>query len=117
MAQNPPDPDQPIAWRAIRPDTPVRSSEGESVGTVADVVGSDAEDTFHGVVVAISGRDGHEVLVLADDVETIALGHIDVVWPSAVLRSMPPFHAESDFHLGVKGRFRKGPGWVEDKDR
>ena len=115
MASDSLDPDQPIAWRAIRPATPVRSSEGDSVGTVADVVGSDGEDTFHGVVVAISG--GHEVLVLADDVETIAAGHVDVVWPAAVLRSMPPFHAERDFHLGMKGRFRKGPGWVEDKDR
>jgi hypothetical protein len=79
------------------------------------VVGSDGEDTFHGVVVAISG--GHEVLVLADDIETIAAGHLDVVWPATVLRAMPEFKAEGDFHLGTTGRFRKHPGWVERKDR
>ena len=112
MTSEPVDPDQPIAWRAIRPATPVRSSEGESVGTVADVAGSIEEDTFHGVVVALSG--GHEVLVLADDVVTIAVGHVDVVWPAAVMRAMPEFHAERDFHLGTVGRFRKHSGWVED---
>jgi hypothetical protein len=34
MADETEDADQPIAWRGVTPDTAVRTSEGESVGTM-----------------------------------------------------------------------------------
>ena len=40
------DPEQPIAWRAVLQETPVRSSEGEHVGHIVDLLGSDEEDIF-----------------------------------------------------------------------
>ena len=46
------DTDQPIAWRGVPKDTAVRS-EGEQVGTLYDLLGSDEEDIFLGIVVQL----------------------------------------------------------------
>jgi hypothetical protein len=110
------DPERPIAWRAIVEDEPVRSSDGEDVGTVYDVLGSKEDDIFHGVVVHL-GRLGRRVLVLADDVGLIAASHVEVALTSAELHALPPHTDELTFHLGVTGRFRKHAGWTSDRDR
>ena len=77
MAQIPIDPEQPIAWRAVPQDVAAHTSDGESVGVVSDLLGSDQEDIFHGIVVDL-GRLGHQVLVPADDVELMTESHVDV---------------------------------------
>jgi hypothetical protein len=114
--QNQPDADDPIAWRAIVEDAPVRSSDGKDVDTVYDVLGSNEEDIFHGIVVHL-GRLGHRVLVLADDVSLITRSHVDVSLTSAELHALPVHAEEHTFHLGMTGTFRKHPGWTADKDR
>lgn len=116
MPQDTSEADEPIAWRAISEDTPVRSSDGEDVGTVYDVLGSKEDDIFHGIVVHL-GRLGHRVLVLADDVSRITSGHVDVARTSAELHALPEHADERTFHLGVTGMFRKRVGWSEDQDR
>ena len=116
MAQNPPDPDQPIAWRAIAPETPVRSSDGHDVGTVYDVLGSNEEDIFHGIVVQLGGS-GPRVLVGVDDVDLMTASRVEVGFTDAQLHALPAHTDEHTFHLGVTGGFRKHTGWVEDKDR
>ena len=116
MTQNTTDADQPIAWRAIVEDEPVRSSDGEAVGSVYDVVGSKEDDIFHGIVVHL-GRLGHRVLVLADDVTLITGKHVDVSLTSAQLHALPKHAEEHTFHLGVTGLFRKHVGWTSDQDR
>jgi hypothetical protein len=115
LAQNPPDPDQPIAWRAVTPDEKVRSSDGTDAGTVFDVLGSNAEDIFHGIVVQLKG--GPRVLVEADDVTLMTPSRVEVSFTAAQLHRLPPHAEDHEFHLGVTGRFRKHPGWIEDKDR
>ena len=47
---------QPISWRSIVYGTPVTSSDNVRVGVVHEVLGSDAEDIFHGLRVALTGR-------------------------------------------------------------
>jgi uncharacterized protein YrrD len=116
VVQNKPDAEQPVAWRAIVEDEPVRSSDGDDVGTVYDVVGSKEDDIFHGIVVHL-GRLGHRVLVLADDVSLITGSHVDVSLTSAQLHALPKHADEHTFHLGVTGMFRKHIGWTSDKDR
>jgi PRC-barrel domain len=116
VVQNKPDAEQPIAWRAIVEDEPVRSSDGEDVGTVYDVLGSKEDDIFHGIVVHL-GRLGHRVLVLADDVSLITASHLDVDLTSAQLRALPKHEDEHTFHLGVTGLFRMHVGWTSDQDR
>ena len=116
MAENGSEADEPIAWRAITEDTPVRSSDAEDVGTVYDVLGSKEDDIFHGIVVHL-GRLGHRVLVLADDVSLITRLRVDVALSSAELHALPEHADEHTFHLGVTGMFRRRPGWSEDRDR
>jgi uncharacterized protein YrrD len=116
VAQNTPVDEEPIAWRAIAEDEPVRSAEGESVGTVYDVVGSKEDDIFHGIVVHL-GRLGHRVLVRADDVGLITTSHVDVLLSADQLHALPIHTDEHTFHLGVTGLFRKHAGWTRDADR
>jgi hypothetical protein len=58
---------QPISWRSIVYGTPVISSDNERVGTVDEVLGSDAEDIFHGLRVALVDRR-RDVMVSSGDV-------------------------------------------------
>jgi hypothetical protein len=86
------------------------------VGTISDLLGSNQEDIFHGIVVHL-GRLGHRVLVVADDVTVITRSHVDVALTSAEIHALPEHAEDHEYHLGVTGMFRKHPGWIEDKDR
>ena len=108
--------DQPIAWRGVLQDTAVRTSDGQSVGTLSDLLGSDREDIFHGIVVHL-GRLGHHVFVAADQVSLITRSHVDVSLTSAEMHALPKHDEERQYDLGMVGFFRKHPGWVREKDR
>jgi hypothetical protein len=116
MAPTQIDPEQPISWRVVPEDVPVRSSEGTVVGTVHDLLGSDEEDIFHGIVVRLA--DGHpRVFVPADDVTLLTGSHVDVDLAAAELAALPEHDEDRAFDLGWTGRFRKHVGWVKEKDR
>lgn len=110
------DPEQPIAWRGVLQDTPVRSSEGEQVGTLYDMLGSDEEDIFHGIVVHL-GRLGHQVFVPADDVTLMTRAHVDVAYTSDQLHALPVHTEERQAEVGWVGLVRKHLGWKSEKDR
>jgi hypothetical protein len=110
------DPDQPIAWRGVAQDTPVRTSDGGTVGTLSDVLGSDQEDIFHGVVVHLA-RFGHHVFIAADQVALMTHTHVDVSLTSEEIHALPKHDEERMYDLGMVGLFRKHPGWVREKDR
>ena len=103
---------QPIAWRAVTADTPVYAADGTRVGKVADVVGSDQGDIFHGVVVDLDDG-GREVLVASDDVAAITDVRIESRVSPDVVRSLPAFEAAESYHIGNVGILRQG-GWVRD---
>jgi hypothetical protein len=66
---------QPISWRSIVYGTPVISSDNEPVGKVHEVLGSDADDIFHGLRVALAS--GHrEVMVSVDDVASMSTDEV-----------------------------------------
>jgi hypothetical protein len=108
--------EDPIAWRGVAQDTAVHSSEGQPVGTLSDLLGSDQEDIFHGIVVHL-GRLGHHVFVPADQVSLITRSHVDVSLTSDEIHALPEHDDERQFHAGIVGFFRKHSGWVRDKDR
>ena len=116
MADDTSDADDPIAWRGVTQDTPVRTSDRETVGTLSDMLGSDREDIFHGIVVHL-GRFGHHVFVPADQVSLMTHSHVDVALTSDEIHALPVHDEERQFDLGMVGIFRKHPGWVREKDR
>jgi hypothetical protein len=109
------DPDQPVAWRAVPEDVPVRS-DGQQVGTLYDLLGSDEEDIFHGVVVQLHSGS-KRVFVAADDVTLLTATHVDVSLSAGEMAALPVHDEERGFELGMVGHLRKHPGWVRERDR
>jgi hypothetical protein len=110
------DPEQPVSWRVVPQDVAVRSSDGIRVGAVHDLLGSDEEDIFHGIVVRLSEGE-RNVFVPADDVALLTGSHVDLSLTAEQIMTLPNHTDDHEFHLGWKGIFRKHEGWVEDKDR
>ena len=78
---------QPISWRSIVYGTPVTSSDNVHVGVVHEVLGSDAEDIFHGLRVALTGRPG-DVMVSADDIASMSLGEVRTVLTQSQIEAL-----------------------------
>jgi hypothetical protein len=110
------DPEQPVSWRVVPQDVAVRGSDGVALGSVHDLLGSNDEDIFHGIVIrlAVGGRN---VFVPVDDVALMTGSHVDLKLTAEQVRSLPDHAEDRTFHLGWKGVFHKNANWVEDKDR
>jgi hypothetical protein len=102
-----------VAWRVIRYGTRVVSSEGETAGTVREVLGSDAEDIFHGLRVELNGSR-HEVLLPADSVLRIGVDRIDTDLSRAAVQALPAYAEHATYHLASIGWLRRHVGWKED---
>jgi uncharacterized protein YrrD len=109
-----PENEEPIAWPAILSDTLVYASDGQEVGAISDVLGSQEEDIFHGIVVR-TGALSHETMIPAAHVSRITSRRIDVDLSSDEVRALPHYVEEQTYHLGIVGLFRKRLGWVPDK--
>lgn len=107
--------ERPLAWKAILENTPVHSANGEEIGTVAEVLGSEATDIFHGLVVH-TGLLGKDIMVPAAEVRSITNVHIETDLTAEAIRDLPPFQPEESFKLGFVGLLGRHLGWVEDKD-
>jgi hypothetical protein len=107
------EPENPIAWRAVRYGTPVFSADGQRAGLVGEVLGSDAEDIFHGIAVRLS-QSHREVLVPASDIAGLTIGRVETDLPLAALEALPAYSEETTFHLASVGWLRKHLGWKQD---
>jgi uncharacterized protein YrrD len=106
---------QPTSWRAVVYGAPVVSSDGERVGQVHEVLGSDAEDIFHGLRVELAG--GHrDVMVAADDVASLSTGEVRITRTKAELEALPTYEEEATYHLASVGWLRKHLGWKKDAE-
>lgn len=102
----------PISWRAIVYGTPVLASDGTNLGTVKEVLGSDEEDIFHGVRVAV---DGHrDAMLPASDVSGLTAGAVTADLTPADFQALPAYDETATYHLSSVGRFRKHLGWKQD---
>lgn len=108
--------DTPISWRAIVYGTPVFEAGGRQVGTVREVLGSDAEDTFHGVRLARDRPAADDVVVPADAVSSITRSRIDVSLSEADLAALPRYNEEATYHLASVGWLRRHLGWARDSE-
>ena len=109
-----PDEEQPLAWNAILADTPVYSGDGEQVGVVGDVLGSQAQDIFHGIHVR-GGTLQHDVMIPADRVARITNQRIDTSLDAEEIRALPVHREEESYHLGFVGLLRKTLGWEAER--
>jgi hypothetical protein len=106
---------EPIAWRAIVYDTHVFGSDGERVGIIREVLGSDSEDIFHGLRVELD-EGGRHVMILADDVTLITKGRIETGLGSAAIAALPAYQEEETYHLASVGWLRRHLGWKRDSE-
>jgi hypothetical protein len=105
--------DQPISWRSIVYGTPVTASDGVRVGVVQEVLGSDAEDIFHGLRVALTGQRA-DVMVSADDIESMALVVVRTTLTRSQVDTLPTYDETATYHLAPVGWLRKHLGWQKD---
>ena len=106
-------PEDAVAWRTIIYGTPVLSADGQHAGVVREVLGSDAEDIFHGLRLQLNhGR--RDVMVPAASITAITAGHVQSDRSLAELEALPPYAEESTYHLASVGWLRKHLGWRQD---
>ncbi len=104
----------PIAWRAIAYGTPVLASDGAKVGSVREVLGSDAEDIFHGIRTNIGGGPNDDVLIFANDVTAITTDSIATDMTAAEALALPRYSEAATYHLASVGWLRKHVAWQRD---
>ena len=103
-----------ISWRAIVYDTPVLANDGSAIGRVREVLGSDAEDIFHGVRVAIDGKPGDDVVVGSDRVTSISREAVTTDLARGDAPGLPRYEETATYHLASVGWLRKHLGWAKD---
>lgn len=104
---------QPASWRSIAYGTPVVSIANERVGEVREVLGSDAEDLFHGLRVRLADRS-RDVMVPSDDVDDISVDAIATSLTRAEIEAFADYDETATYHLGSVGLLRKHLGWKRD---
>ena len=81
-----PGPDDPVAWNYVEADTLVVGPDGEELGRVAAMLGTETEGIFHGVAV-IPYSDGTVRVVPADDVTRLTSSKVEIAFDADRLAS------------------------------
>jgi hypothetical protein len=74
-----PGPDDPVAWSFVESDTLVVGPDGEELGRVAAMLGTESEGIFHGVAV-LPYHDGKARLVPADAVLMLTSAKLQIAY-------------------------------------
>ena len=74
-----PGPDDPVAWSYVEPNTPVAGPNGEELGRVEQMLGTEGEGIFHGIAVKPS-RGGDARVVPADAVTRLTSAKVEIAW-------------------------------------
>ena len=101
------------SWRSIVYGTPAISSDGERLGEVREVLGSDAEDIFHGLRVRLANQR-RDVMIAADDVTGISGDGVRTSLTKPETEAMAAYDETSTYHLASVGWLRKHLGWQRD---
>lgn len=103
----------PISWRAVTYQTPVVAAGGQTVGEVREMLGSDAEDVFHGIRVHLA--DGSRDVMLSSDLITaLTTAAVQTSLDPAAVAALPAYVDEATYHLASVGWLRKHLGWTKD---
>jgi hypothetical protein len=104
---------EPIGWRAVVYGTLVTTDDGTPIGTVREMLGSDAEDIFHGVRVSLTGSH-RDVMIPADDVSAITVDELQTDLSRSAIDALPAYDEVATYHLASVGWLRKHLGWAKD---
>lgn len=74
-----PGPDDPVAWSYVEPDTLVVGPDGEELGRVRQMLGTETEGIFHGIAIDPRG-DRTTRVVPADAVTGLTSAKVEVAW-------------------------------------
>jgi hypothetical protein len=92
-----PGPDDPVAWNYVKPDTPVIGPDGQELGRVEQMLGTEGEGIFHGVAVRPT-NGGPARVVPADSVTGLTPSRVAVAVDASGLAAaeeyQPPRGAE-----------------------
>jgi hypothetical protein len=105
--------EQPASWRSIVYGTAVLAGGGERAGEVREVLGSDAEDIFHGLRVRLANQR-QDVVVSADDVAGFGTDGVRTSLTRAEIEAAAPYDETATYHLASVGWLRKHLGWQLD---
>lgn len=81
-----PGPNDPVAWSYVEPNTLVVGPDGEELGRVEQMLGTEGEGIFHGIAVKPSGG-GDARVVPADAVTSLTSAKVEVAWTADELAS------------------------------
>ena len=101
-----------VAWRAMPYRAPVVAADGSEIGRAESLLGDEAEDIFHGIVVK-SKQGGKPLEIPAARIKQITEKHVVTDLADADLATLQPYREEHWFHIGWGGLFRKHPEWDE----
>ncbi len=79
-----PGPDDPVAWSYVEADTIVVGSDGQELGRVAAMLGTETEGIFHGVAVT-TYTDGRTRVVPADAVTLLTSSKVQIAYDADAL--------------------------------
>jgi hypothetical protein len=86
-----PGPNDPVAWSYVEADTLVVGPNGDELGRVAAMLGTETEGIFHGVAVT-PYRDGTTRVVPADDVTRLTSSKVEIAYDADRLAAAEEYH-------------------------
>jgi hypothetical protein len=85
-----PGPDDPVAWSYVQADTLVVGPEGQELGRVVAMLGTETEGIFHGIAV-MPYADGTTRVVPADAVTELTSSRVRIAWDAEQLAAAEPY--------------------------
>jgi hypothetical protein len=104
---------EPVSWRGLVYGTAVVASDGTPVGSVREVLGSDADDIFHGLRVHLAAGD-RDVMVAAEEIDSLGSSDVRVGMTAPEIAALPKYDESATYHLASVGWLRKHLGWKQD---
>ena len=90
-----PGPDDPVAWSYVESETLVVGPNGEELGRVAAMLGTETEGIFHGVAVT-PYQDGTTRMVPADVVTHLTPSRVEIAYDAEQLAAAEEFRPVPD---------------------
>ena len=86
-----PGPNDPVAWSYVEADTPVVGPDGEELGRVSEMLGTETEGIFHGI--AVKPEHGRTLRVVpADAVTTLTPAKVQIAWTADQVAAADEHH-------------------------